>query len=104
MLERRKFHSSGKLVEKTFLFTFTPLSHIETCFTFVTKKINTYAQYGLNLSNVMEYFTKSPFYDPTSIHGQLRMQARFNYYTTYNNASRRWIYTSFFKAYRFTIK
>ncbi|KAI9103008.1 MED6 mediator sub complex component-domain-containing protein [Phlyctochytrium arcticum] len=34
--------------------------------------------YGLGEHNIMDYFSLSPFYDPSSINEQIRMQARFN--------------------------
>lgn len=47
-------------------------------------------QFGLSLDNVMEYFAGSPFYDHTSIYGQLRMQARFNR-NLYNSMNMRFV-------------
>lgn len=38
----------------------------------------------------MEYFARSPFYDPTSIYGLLRMQARFNHLEC-SSISRRYV-------------
>lgn len=45
-------------------------------------------QFGLTEQNVLDYFSRSPFYDPASVPEQLKMQARFTEHLSENKMDR----------------